>query len=88
MVIQTPTEEGEPILKQVVVGGGVKLRIDGQRTTVWVKVLSLDPSGQALTVEYDGSTQTIAAFGIIDALNPQAFEYQMIMESQPDPGAA
>lgn len=86
MEITTPREDGPPITKQVVVGGGVKLRIEGVRSTLWVKVIEIK-SDQALVVEFENAPQTVGAFGIIDAMDRQQFEYQQLMDAQPDPGA-
>lgn len=86
MEITTPSEDGPPIIKTVVVGGGVKLRVEGFRTTLWVKVIEIK-NDQVLVVEFENNAQTIGAFGIIDAMDPQQFEYQKLMDSQPDPGA-
>ena len=86
MEITTPSEDGPPITKQVRVGGGVKLRVEGHRTTLWVKVLEIK-SDEVLVVDFQNSPQTVGAFGIIDAMDKQQFEYQAIIDSQPDPGA-
>lgn len=87
MTIETPTEENGPITKTVVVGGGVRLPVEGHRASIWVKVLSIDEVEKSVTVEYEGNPQKVGAFAIMDVLTRQEFQYQESIDQQPDPGA-
>lgn len=83
-----PDPEGPPIMKDVVVGGGVRVRLEGTRWATEATVAAIDEEAQTATVRGVGFTAIVNIPAIMDATTPEERSYQSIVEDNVDSDSA
>lgn len=86
MRIETPNPDpaGGPIIKEIVVGGGVRIRLEGTRYASEATVLSINEEEGLASVRGVGFTAVVNGAAILDATSPEDRTYQEIFENHID----
>jgi len=82
MKIATPNPDGpDPILKDIQVRGGVKVRFGPGFMSVWGRVTEVNEEAQTVSFSCAEGPQTVPLSSVRDARNPQEQEWQEVYEN-------
>lgn len=78
MRIETPNPDNpsEPLIKEVRVNGGVKVRLDGTKYLTEATVQLIDEDREVATIKGVGFTAEVHKSLIIDSMEPAMHQYQ------------